>query len=648
MRKKRVLVASPVHQRPAVLQLFLESLSGLEQQSASVNFLFMDDNEDPISSALLRKFAADRGRTVVERYTEGEASAYSRDEYTHYWKEEQVWKVAGMKDAMLRHACDRKYDYIFLVDSDLVLHPRTLEQLLADNKEIVSGLFWTRWQPNTIEMPQVWVRDEYDMFVKRRHETVSEAEASARMTAFFDRLRKPGVYEVGGLGACTLISRKALQAGVKFAEIDNVSFWGEDRHFCIRARALGIGLHVDTHYPAFHIYRDSDIVGAREFRRRTETGAELGASDVPSVSDERPGISVSVCLIVKNEEDSLPHCLESVRRIADEIVIVDTGSTDRTKEVAASYTDCIYDFVWIDDFSAARNYAFSKATQSYVLWLDADDVLKERDQRLLAELKRTLDPEVDAVSMHYHLAFDEEGRVTQSLRRNRLVKRERHFPWIGPVHEYLAVGGNILHSEIAVTHGKQKAYTDRNLQIYRKRERLGEAFSPRDQYYFANELRDHAFYEEAAQQYETFLSSSLGWKEDCIAASMKLADCWGHLCERERQIAALLDSFDYDLPRSEICCQLGAVFLEENQLQQAAYWYRLATTLVPGEQQMGMIDHASRTWLPHLQLCLCLDRLGQREQAKLHNDIALGYNPTHPSMLHNKRYFEQAFGKQTS
>jgi len=83
-----------------------------------------------------------------------------------------------------------------------------------------------------------------------------------------NQLKVPGVYTVGGLGACTLISKRAIQAGVNFKEIYNISFMGEDRHFCIRAVALGFELFVDTHYPAFHIYRLSDLDGLAEFKMR--------------------------------------------------------------------------------------------------------------------------------------------------------------------------------------------------------------------------------------------------------------------------------------------------------------------------------------------------------------------------------------------
>lgn len=77
---------------------------------------------------------------------------------------------------------------------------------------------------------------------------------------------------------------------------------------------------------------------------------------------------ISVCMIVKNEKDILAETLDSVTEIADEIIIVDTGSTDRTKAIAMKYTDHVYDFEWMDDFSAARNAAYSYATMNYIFF----------------------------------------------------------------------------------------------------------------------------------------------------------------------------------------------------------------------------------------------------------------------------------------
>ena len=74
----------------------------------------------------------------------------------------------------------------------------------------------------------------------------------------------------------------------------------------------------------------------------------------------------SLCMIVKNEQNVLARCLDSMADLMDEIIIVDTGSQDTTKEIAAKYTDKIYDFAWIDDFAVARNFAASKAQMDYI------------------------------------------------------------------------------------------------------------------------------------------------------------------------------------------------------------------------------------------------------------------------------------------
>jgi glycosyltransferase involved in cell wall biosynthesis len=631
---QRVLIGSPVHQQPLILQEFLSSLSELQQDDLIVEYLFVDDNEAAESSTLLAEFIGQYENSTIYKYSE-KTEHYRCDDYTHYWNEAQIWKVAQMKDEIISYTKKNNYDYLLLIDSDLVLHPYTLKQLIYANKNIISNIFWTKWQPNTAELPQVWIQDEYSLYRKRRNEKLTDEEIEQRTNTFLQQLRQPGVYEVGGLGACTLISKQALSKGVEFSEIPNLSYWGEDRHFSIRATVLNIPLYVDTHYPAYHIYRPSELVGIPAYKRKCRISMN---------QDE--GITISLCMIVKNEEDVLERCLASIHQVVDEIIIIDTGSTDRTKEIAASYTDKIYDFEWINDFSAARNYAFSHASGEYILWLDADDFFEEKDQMSLSTLKKTLAPEVDSVTMNYHLTFDEIGNVTHSLRRNRLVRRACGFRWIGFVHEYLEVSGHIIHSDIAVTHKKDKVYTDRNLQIYRQHQNTGAELSVRDLYYFANELRDHVYYEEAAVYYKKFLSTSQGWIEDNIAACLKLADCYHHLCEQDQERQAILQTFQYDRPRAETCCRLGALFLEGHQLNQAVFWYELATHLEKPSEQMGSLDHAAWTWLPHLQLCLCYDQLGNREKAIHHSDLAFSLHPTHPSILHNKQYFDELQSNQ--
>ncbi len=172
--------------------------------------------------------------------------------------------------------------------------------------------------------------------------------------------------------------------------------------------------------------------------------------------------TISLCMIVKDEEKVIARCLDSVKHIVDEIIIVDTGSIDDTKEIVKKYTTHIYDFQWIDDFAAARNFSFSKATKDYILWLDADDVLLEEDQHKLLTLKKEFNSNTDAVSMSYHQGNDSNGNPLYITNRNRLLKRKKNFQWFGKIHEYIKVKGNVIASDIAIIHRKEKPQTDRN------------------------------------------------------------------------------------------------------------------------------------------------------------------------------------------
>ena len=350
-------------------------------------------------------------------------------------------------------------------------------------------------------------------------------------------------------------------------------------------------------------------------------------------------------MIVKNEEEVLRQCLDSVNALCDEIIIVDTGSTDKTKQIAREYTDKVLDFKWIDDFSAARNFAFEQATFPYILWLDADDVLKDEDQKKFKKLKEELDDSVDAVSMLYHIDFDEFDHPTFSYRRNRLVKRDRNFKWIGPVHEYLEVYGNILSSDIAVTHRKADksgaaTANDRNLKIYEKRLERGEEFSSRDLFYYANELKDHCYYQKAVSYYHAFLATRKGWVEDEIRACINMAECYRMLGDAKKEIEALALSIAYDVPRPEVSCRIGDLYKEKNLFRKAIIWYRLAAEMELGDHQ-GFQQRSYATWYPHLQLCVCYWQIGEKDLAAEHHQKAKFYRPYDSQVQYNERFFKE-------
>jgi glycosyltransferase involved in cell wall biosynthesis len=346
-------------------------------------------------------------------------------------------------------------------------------------------------------------------------------------------------------------------------------------------------------------------------------------------------------MIVKNEEDVIARCLESVKEIVDEIIIIDTGSNDKTKEIVSRYTSNVYDFQWIDDFSAARNFSFSKATEEYILWLDADDIILPDDADKFKFLKETLDTSVDSVTAKYNVDFDEYGNITLGYRRNRLVKRSKNFKWIGFVHEYLAVGGNILNSDISISHKKLKHTPKRNIELYRSKLKEGAEFTPRDILYYGNELYDHKLYDEALEYYNRFLDSKQGWFEDNIRVCGKICDYYQSINAIEQARRYAFKSFDYTTPRAEACCKIGFSFMHQSKYKEAVFWYDLATKLEKPKDSLGFFNDACWTWLPHLQLCVCYDRLKNYKLAYEHNEVAMKYRPKDERILYNKKYFEE-------
>lgn len=353
-------------------------------------------------------------------------------------------------------------------------------------------------------------------------------------------------------------------------------------------------------------------------------------------------ITVSLCMIVKNEEATLGRCLESVKGIFDETIIVDTGSADSTKETAAGYADKVLDFKWCDDFSAARNYAYEQAEMEYVMWLDADDVLLPADAAKLTALKNTLTPETDAVMMKYNLGLDEHGDAALSFYRERLTKRSRGFKWREPIHEHLEIGGKVLTCDICITHKKNRAgKTTRNIEIYEKLLKNGETLTPRGEYYYARELAEHGRYKEAADWFNTFLDSGKGWLEDNIAACIRLCACYTALDMPDEAFAAVCRSFSYDLPRAEACCRAGYCLMKRGKYRTAAFWFELALKLTPPENNWGFCEHDYLGYIPCVELAVCHDRLGEYEKALEYNERAGEYKPTSPVVAHNRLLLRQ-------
>lgn len=318
-------------------------------------------------------------------------------------------------------------------------------------------------------------------------------------------------------------------------------------------------------------------------------------------------ISLSLCMIVKNEEAVLERILKPVSQVMDAILIADTGSSDRTKEIAEQYTSQVFDFPWCDNFSAPRNFLLEKVRTDYWMWLDADDVLDEENLEKLKSLKETLDPGTDVVMMEYAAGFDQSGRTTFSYFRERIMKTSRNFRWNGAVHETVIPEGNIIYSDVVIRHRKcGKGDPDRNLRIYEKMLAGGETLEPRHQLYYGRELYYHQRYPETEAVLVEFLKNPSGWLENKIDACFVLGQCYRKMGEKKSALEAFLYSLTMDVPRAEICCEVGKIFLERELPRQAGYWYGQALTVPSDKKKCGFFMAECHGFVPYMQLCVCI------------------------------------------
>lgn len=349
---------------------------------------------------------------------------------------------------------------------------------------------------------------------------------------------------------------------------------------------------------------------------------------------------LSLCMIVRDEEAQLSRCLESVRNAVDEMIIVDTGSRDKTKEIARMFGAKVYDLVWQDDFSAARNLSFSYATKPFILWLDADDVLLPDEAEKLVKLKEELDECVDAVTMPYQYAFDDKGNVTLVFDRERIVRRGAGFAFAGRVHEAIAVSGNVIHADIAVRHmGRHGGKSNRrNLAIYEKWTMEPDSMAARDWYYYARELKNAGEHERAVQIFDRFLQME-GWVENRIDAYVQRGECLKALGMRKEARESFLHSFLEAAPRAHALCALGACAMEDGDNHAAVFWYHAALLCSQTPPSGAFVSPDACGYWPLMQLCVCYDKMGLHRKACAMNEQALLLRPDDPSALKNRVYF---------
>ena len=194
-------------------------------------------------------------------------------------------------------------------------------------------------------------------------------------------------------------------------------------------------------------------------------------ADVPAIVFAEPPLpGVSLCAIVKNEEHNLPACLAGAKELFDEIVVVDTGSSDRTREVALALGARVFEFPWVDHFAAARNACLARASREWIFWMDADDRLDDENRDRLRRLFRELPPKNVAYSMKC-VCDSADGSVTV-VDHIRLFRNDPRIRWRYRIHEQILgavrdAGGEVRWSDVSVRH---TGYVDPSLKD-RKRQR---------------------------------------------------------------------------------------------------------------------------------------------------------------------------------
>lgn len=330
-------------------------------------------------------------------------------------------------------------------------------------------------------------------------------------------------------------------------------------------------------------------------------------------------VTISVCMIVKNEEKVLARCLDSLVGIADEFVIVDTGSEDRTKEIAAAYTDKIYDFAWINDFSAARNYSFSKAGMEYIYVADADEVLEEEQRQKFLRLKSGLDPQVEIVQMLYtnQLQYNTTYNFDEEL-RPKLYRRLRGFFWQDPLHETVRLKPLVLDTDIRVKHMPLSNHADRDFAGFERAIRENGGLSAHLAGMYARELM-------IAGDAQALWRSVPFFEGQCEHASdeklLRQAMC---VLTRAARVNGDTDLFfKYAMKNmamgqasSEVCYELGEYYFDKKDFYEAVLWYYNAVYETEAE-----LNRKTAGSLPAARLAESYELLGEAAQAEQYRGI---------------------------
>lgn len=328
-------------------------------------------------------------------------------------------------------------------------------------------------------------------------------------------------------------------------------------------------------------------------------------------------MKLSLAMIVRDEAATIGRVLDEASSFCDELIVVDTGSTDATREIAVDHGALVSSFEWQDDFAAARNASFDKCSGDWIVWLDADDLVPPASKRAFRSIRAVLTDDIDGVIAPYHYRVTDEGRPLLSFHRERVLRRAAGLRWVGRVHEFIRVptGRFVVAPDLAVEHRpnaeRWEFNSDRNMTILGQVIEAGDR-TPRTLFHYANELYDHERYEEAARHYREYLSADLEGS-DRPWAQVYLAESLLALGDEAGGRRAALEAIDEDSGRPEGFLTLGRIHFDAAEWEEAIPLFMAATAGV--RPAFGLVRDPDYGYAPWDFLSVCYEKLGRMDEA---------------------------------
>ena len=347
-------------------------------------------------------------------------------------------------------------------------------------------------------------------------------------------------------------------------------------------------------------------------------------------------MTLSVCLIVKNEEPVLARCLSCAVQIADELIVVDTGSTDHSVEIAKQFTPKVYLHPWQDSFAEARNYAYSKATCDYMMWLDADDVISDENIARFLKLKRTMPEDTDVVFTLYRTPV-EDGIGTYIL-RDRIIRRSLDPKCKGDAHEAIPIQSawkRLYATDITIFHKKEYVNDpNRNMNIFKKVLREQPDMNAFDKANYCKELfiaGEHEKAYEVFQEYKRYCTAVEYYYGFFFVVRSLLSLKRYETCIRE------LEELERSIPTTAYMVYWQGFCHEALGEKEKAEQTYLSAMTIPEDPTTLYIQHTGYTdYFPLLGLARIEAKRRNKEKAREYIEKAAELYPLHPEWKKEK------------